>query len=162
MTQKQALLRKQLIIKIHTHPKYKELKNNEAWEDWLYVRYKEKSSGLLSISELEEILHIFSGRRNDRDFALIDPNREIIIKKGRLSFAQLQKIRIIKEELSWNDKDLEGFMTRMLKKSKALRELSIKEASKVIIGLEKTLKYKKSKGSGLNIFKVANNTEYKG
>ena len=52
MTKNQDLYRKQLLTIIHTDPLYKEIKRNEAWQDWLELRFGVKSSKELSINEL--------------------------------------------------------------------------------------------------------------
>ena len=39
MTKNQDLYRKQLLTIIHTDPLYKEIKRNEAWQDWLDLRF---------------------------------------------------------------------------------------------------------------------------
>ncbi|PAF49596.1 hypothetical protein BKH41_02725 [Helicobacter sp. 12S02232-10] len=165
MTKKQAFLRKQLIIKIHTHPRYKEIKANGAWEDWLYLRYNEKSSALLSITELQEVVSILDDIGRDRDFALIDPDRKLYVRKTALSYAQKQKIKRLQEELGWSGEDLSGFIQRQIKASRKVPDLTSKEATKVITGLERTLSYnlKQLKSSEIysRAFKTANNPNYK-
>lgn len=164
MTKRQAFLRKQLIIKIHIHPRYKEIKANGAWEDWLQIRYNEKSSALLPITELQEVVSILNGIGRDRDFPLIDPDRKLYVKNTALSYAQKQKIQRLQEELGWSNGDLNAFIQRQIKNSKIISDLTAKEATKVITGLERTLSYnlKKLKSSEIyhRVFKTANNPNY--
>ncbi|PAF47729.1 hypothetical protein BKH46_02515 [Helicobacter sp. 12S02634-8] len=164
MTKKQGFYRKQLLTKIHIHPRYQEIKAAGAWEDWLILRYSEKTSANLSLSELQEILLIFNGKKRDRDFAVLDPNRKFFLKDA-ISFAQKQKIQRLQEELGWSDEDLSRFIQKQIKSIKKILDLSSKEASKVITGLDRTLNYKlkqlKSSELYSRAFKAVNNPNYK-
>ena len=56
MTEKQRILRKNLLTRIHTNSRYKELVRVDAWESWLDVRFGVSTSALLSIDELNKTL----------------------------------------------------------------------------------------------------------
>ncbi|EOC7452628.1 hypothetical protein ACI7XY_000826 [Campylobacter jejuni] len=59
MSPKQAMLRKQLLAKIHMHKEYLYYKENNAWQDFLALRFEVLSSKDLSIDELKILLDIF-------------------------------------------------------------------------------------------------------
>ena len=65
MTQSQAIYRKNLLAKIHTHAEHKRIAAAGAWADWLGYRFGVGSAAGLSISELEHVLAVFGGRISD-------------------------------------------------------------------------------------------------
>lgn len=65
MTQSQAIYRKNLLAKIHTHAEHKRIAAAGAWGDYLALRFGVESAAELSISELEHVLAVFGGRISD-------------------------------------------------------------------------------------------------
>lgn len=126
MTHRQKVYRNGLLAKIHTHPKYKEIKSAGAWEDYLYTRFETESSGELGIEELKSLLDCLNGGEGIKDI------------KGRAMLfgsRQDQKIVLLAEDLGMRG-ILSEFIYRQCKKRK-LRECSKEEKTKIIIGLEK-------------------------
>lgn len=132
MTHKQKIYRNALLAKIHTHPKYKEIKSAGAWEDYLYARFETESSGELGIEELNSLLDCLNGGDGVKDI------------KGRAMLfgsRQDQKIVLLAEDLGMRG-ILSEFIYRQCKKRK-LRECSKEEKTKIIIGLEKIKREKR-------------------
>lgn len=132
MTHKQKIYRNALLAKIHTHPKYKEIKSAGAWGDYLYARFETESSGELGIEELNSLLDCLNGGEGIQDI------------KGRAMLfgsRQDQKIVLLAEDLGMRG-ILSEFIYRQCKKRK-LRECSKEEKTKIIIGLEKIKREKR-------------------
>lgn len=124
--------RKSLLCIIHTHPKYKLIKENDAWESWLLVRYGVSSCKELCDEELQEVIAILNERIGDRDY----------IKRtyrGQMSRAQDKKIKALLTRLGWSDKAYFNFIKRQLGDLKIPYALTKQEATKVITGLQKII-----------------------
>ena len=95
MTKNQDLYRKQLLTIIHTDPLYKEIKRNEAWQDWLDLRFGVKSSKELSINELNTAVNILRGKCEDRLNFTPDFAGRNLAKPDKITQKQIKKIEIL-------------------------------------------------------------------
>ncbi|WP_419257125.1 hypothetical protein [Campylobacter fetus] len=104
MTEKQAMLKRQLLSKIHTHKRYKELKQNDAWEMFLDCYFKISSSAKLSIKELYSCLDLLNGTINSVD-EIDFKGREAIArdKKAISSAAQVARIKKLIKAIGWDE-----------------------------------------------------------
>ena len=129
MNNNQRIYRNGLLAKIHMHPKYKEIKAANAWEDYLYVRFKVTSSVNLGIEELKGLLDCLNGKDGKDD--------KLNIKDRIMLFGSRQDRRIIllAEDLGMME-GLAEFIYRQTKLN-SLEECSKEEKTKIIIGLEK-------------------------
>lgn len=114
MSKKQEGFRKTLLTKIHIHNRYKEIKENGCWEEWLELRYGCNSARFLSISELKEVLDVFNDRVQDRDYVLRDIwGRAMLLplaqKPQTLSKKQALCIEHLLNILRYNDKQKKVF-----------------------------------------------------
>lgn len=127
MNNNQRIYRNGLLAKIHMHPKYKEIKAANAWEDYLYVRFKVTSSANLGIEELKGLLDCLNGKdgttQNIKDRVMLFGSR------------QDRKIILLAEDLGMME-SLDEFIYRQTKLY-SLEECSKEEKTKIIIGLEK-------------------------
>lgn len=133
MTNKQMILRRNLLARIHQHGFTKEAKNNEAWKSFLMSSYKTDSAAKLSIDELYNLLDvlnkgvapIISGIRPKQNQQMITCKQEMYINK------------------LWADRGLKGlsdFCQRTINKRPLhLKILTKQEATKLIVGLEKMI-----------------------
>lgn len=121
-------LKYKLLALIHTDPVYKEIKENDAWEDWLTLRFGVRSCKELNEKELGNVLDIFSGKCKDRDY---------VFRQGTASSAQVKKIYAIMRERGFNAKAREAFIIRQIGVFKPLYLLESAEATKIITGLQK-------------------------
>ncbi|ANV98303.1 hypothetical protein BBW65_07090 [Helicobacter enhydrae] len=128
MTEKQRQYRNALLRKIHTHPKYKEIKGAQAWGDYLYVRFGVSSSKELGIEELLSLIDSLNGYENGR-------GKDIRGRVMLFGSRQDQKIALLLEDLGMRGM-IGEFIYRQTKK-RTLEECSTKEKTKIIIGLEK-------------------------
>lgn len=139
MTQAQKDLRKQLLCKIHIHPKHKEIKKNDAWEDFLIYHFGVQSAKWLSISELNLVIEILNGKEHTE--VSCDILGRNLINPEMITQKQITQILALQESLGYENKKLVSFIYRQIKKmiwnTNSLYTLSKKEASKVITGLEK-------------------------
>ncbi|MCX2717794.1 DUF1018 domain-containing protein [Helicobacter sp. MIT 21-1697] len=124
------LSRKRMLCAIHTHPRYKSIKEANAWEVWLEVRYGVDSCKFLNNAELAEVLDIFNYKVPDRDYTQ---------RKGDISAAQRAKIENIMNERGFEREGKINFIVRQLGTFKPIWALNKAEASKVITGLQKII-----------------------
>ena len=144
MTKTQENLRKTLLAKIHTHARYKEIKEAQAWSAWLSVRFGIESSAELSIKELCLVLDIFAGNAKDGEFSPDESGRAVV--RGALSNAQERAIVQYCEALEWDFTRLSRFIKHQVGFYVLyLNALKKEEASKVLTGLKKVLEQKRSK-----------------
>lgn len=162
MSKKQEDFRKNLLTKIHIHNRYKEIKENGCWEEWLELRYGCNSARFLSISELKEVLDIFNDKVQDRDYVLRDiwGRAQISVNKNKSSTkAQRLKIIALCKQEGFDEKGMCSFVYRQIKKHisgfAALYMLERDEASKVIVGLEKVSEWMAERE------RYANNIDFK-
>lgn len=147
MSKKQEGFRKTLLTKIHIHNRYKEIKENGCWEEWLELRYGCNSARFLSISELKEVLDIFNDRVQDRDYVLRDIwGRAMLLplaqKPQTLSKKQALYIEHLLNILRYNDKQKKAFFKRQINKEiDSIAALNKEEATKIIIGLKKIIQW---------------------
>ena len=129
MNNNQRIYRNGLLAKIHMHPKYKEIKAADIWEDYLYVRFKVTSSVNLGIEELKGLLDCLNGKDGKDD--------KLNIKDRIMLFGSKQdrKIILLAEDLGMME-NLSEFIYRQTKLN-SLEECSKEEKTKIIIGLEK-------------------------
>ena len=146
MTEKQAMLRRQLLSKIHTHKRYKELKANDAWETFLDCHFKICSSAKLSIKELYSCLDLLNGAINSVDEIDLK-GREVIArdKKAISSAAQANRIKELIKAIGWDELALKKFVIKQLKIIADPFKMSVKNSSKLIYILEKIAKAKDKK-----------------
>lgn len=157
MTEKQRILRNNLLKRIHLNSEYKTLKENDAWQMWLELRFDVTSSADLSIDELKSALEmLISG-----EFKKYEPDalgRNIIknmkIKKAKKSNenkkitpAQYNYIKYLAKRLGFSDKKLMIWVAKQIKilirLDEQLKRLDMKNAKAVITGLEKMCKFYK-------------------
>ncbi|AIR80155.1 TPA: hypothetical protein RPW15_001863 [Campylobacter fetus subsp. venerealis] len=141
MTEKQTLLRRQLLSKIHTTKRYKELKENDAWETFLDCYFGATSSAVLSIKELENCLDLLYGKSttiNDIDLK----GRELIAraKKELSSPSQANRLKNAMVRLGWSEEMLKSFVVKKLKIIADPFKMNVKNTSKLIFILEKIKK----------------------
>lgn len=158
MSKKQEDFRKNLLAKIHTHERYKEIKQAGFWEEWVELRYGLKSAKFLSINELKEVLDIFNNKIADRDYMTSDSvgramllplNTQTLSKKQALNIEHLLNI------LRYNNKQKRAFFKRQLNKDiDSIEALNKKEATKIIIGLKKIIQWDKER------LQYANNADF--
>lgn len=146
MTKAQEIYRKQLLARIHTHPQYKIIKENEAWSEWLELRFGVDSSKELSIKELNTILDILNGKVCDRLNFKPDYAGRNILNPAKITAKQIEKIKVLAGKLGWDDVRVMKFINRQCKTlllySSYLNKLSKKQATSVITGLNAVLKDK--------------------
>lgn len=143
MTNAQEIYRKQLLARIHTNPQYKIIKQNDAWQDWLNLRFGVESSKELSIKELNKILDILNNKCSDElNFKPDRVGRNIIIK-DKISAKQSTKIQALADKLEWSNITLFRFCAKQTGKYIiSILALNKSEATKVITGLNAVLKDK--------------------
>ena len=164
MNTKQKRYRNNLLAKIHTHRKYKELYEAGFWSEWLYIRYGVESSKYLSIKELWEVLDILSGIRPDRDYCLQDSiGRATLLplKKRHETQSITKNQALLIEELfnvvRYDSIKQKAFFTKQTKREiRSLQELSKEEATKIITGLKRTIEWDSER------LRYMNNASYKG
>lgn len=155
MTENQRILRNNLLKRIHLNSEYKTLKENDAWQMWLELRFGVTSSADLSIDELKRALEmLISG-----EFKKYEPDalgRNIIknmkIKKAKKSNenkkitpAQYNYIKHLAKRLGFSDEKLMIWVAKQIKilirLDEQLKRLDMKNAKAVITGLEKMCKF---------------------
>ncbi len=149
MNTKQKRYRNNLLAKIHAHRKYKELYEAGFWSEWLSIRYGVESSKYLSIKELWEVLDILSGIKPDRDYCLQDSvGRAMLLPlKKRHETQKITKNQALLIEelfniLRYDSVRQKAFFTKQIKREiRSLQELSKEEATKIITGLKRVIKW---------------------
>ncbi len=157
MTEKQRILRNNLLARIHINSKYKELIRVDAWESWLDVRFGVSSSALLSIDELNKTLDMLI---ND-EFMECEPDilGRNLVKNSKISnntnkkeakkITQKQYIYIkhLANRLNFSDEKLMVFVVKQIKVlirlDSQLKRISLNDARRIITGLEKMCKFYK-------------------
>jgi hypothetical protein len=71
LTPKQEKYRSDLLKKIHTHPQYKIKKENDAWQDFLFLAFGADSCAALGLAELADLLEYLDDDRRE-----LRPNEE--------------------------------------------------------------------------------------
>ena len=149
MTKNQDIYRKQLLTIIHTNPLYREIKRNEAWQDWLELRFGVKSSKELSINELNTAVNILRGKCEDRLNFTPDFAGRNLAKPDKITQKQIKKIEILINELGWDEPVRLRFFYRQtgcLVPNTYM--LDKKRANKIITGLEAVIKTERAKARG--------------
>lgn len=145
MTKKQEIYRKQLLAIIHTHPFYKHAKQNDAWQEWLMLRFGVESSKELSISELNLALDILQERIDDRLGFEPDIKGRRIFKKDAITQKQLKKIEVLLDVLGWDDNSARRFYYRQIGALVTnIALLNSSQATKIITGLSAVIKCEKN------------------
>ena len=162
MKAKQKRYRNNLLSRIHTHARYKELYVASFWGEWLKVRYGVESSKYLSIKELWEVLDIFEGRKKDRGYCLKDSiGRAQLLPLRKNSISKITKNQALTIEgmlniVRYNDVKAKEFFKKQTKRDiESIEILSKSEATKILIGLRKIAKWDKS-------LKYVNNMNFRG
>lgn len=150
MTERQKSLRKNLLARIHTNSHYKDLKENDAWEMWLELRFGVSSSALLSISELKNALDMLI----NGDFKECEPDilgRNLVantkLKKDskKISLSQYNYLKSLANRLKLSDERLVKWVAMqcklVIRLERQLKNLRSSDAKKAIIGLEKMCKF---------------------
>nr|DAE14509.1 MAG TPA: Protein of unknown function (DUF1018) [Myoviridae sp. ct0QB11]DAE19292.1 MAG TPA: Protein of unknown function (DUF1018) [Myoviridae sp. ctdXd38] len=149
MTKNQDVYRKQLLTIIHTDPLYKEIKRNEAWQDWLDLRFGVKSCKELSINELNTAVNILRGKCEDRLNFTPDFAGRNLAKPDKITQKQIKKIEILINELGWDEPQRLRFFYRQTGSLiPKLYLLDKKRANKIITGLEAVIKTQRAKARG--------------
>ena len=144
MTQAQELFRKQLLVKIHTHKEYKQIKLNGAWEDFLSLRFGVDSCKVLSISELNTVLECLNGINIGLNFVPDTHGRAIVARdKNAITNRQIKQIEELCATLGLQGADQTRFFYKQT--GALVTNLSIiskAQATKIITGLKKVCEYR--------------------
>ena len=141
----QSEYRKRLLTLIHTNPLYKQIKENEAWQEWLMLRFGVESSKELSKSELNLALDILQERLDDRLGFTPDVKGRRIFKKDAITQKQLKKIEILLSVLGWDESSARRFYYRQIGALVTnIALLNSKQATKIITGLDAVIKCEKN------------------
>ena len=141
----QSEYRKRLLTLIHINPLYKQIVENEAWQEWLMLRFGVESSKELSISELNLALDILQERVDDRLGFEPDIKGRRIFKKDAITQKQLKKIEILLDVLGWDDNSARRFYYRQIGALVTnIALLNSKQATKIITGLNAVIKCEKN------------------
>lgn len=157
MTEKQRILRKNLLARIHTNSRYKELVRVDAWESWLGVRFGVSSSALLSIDELNKTLDMLIndefkecepdilGRNLVKNYKISNNTNKKEAKK--ITQKQYTYIKHLANRLNFSDEKLMVFVVKQIKVlirlDSQLKRISLNDARRIITGLEKMCKFYK-------------------
>lgn len=145
MSPKQEMLRKQLLAKIHIHKEYLYYKENNAWQDFLALRFEVLSSKDLSIDELKILLDIFDGKIKDKLNFTPDLKGRMLLKKSS-SNKQFFYLKALLEQTKMSIFNFYKLCKKTLKKDiYSLESLSKKDTTTMLIVLEKILKAKQNK-----------------
>ncbi|EAH9150331.1 hypothetical protein C5O32_06880 [Campylobacter jejuni] len=145
MNPKQEILRKQLLAKIHMHKEYLYYKENNAWQDFLALRFEVLSSKDLSIDELKILLDIFDGKIKDELNFTPDLKGRMLLKKSS-SNKQFFYLKALLEQTKMSIFNFYKLCKKTLKKDiYSLESLSKKDTTTMLIVLEKILKAKQNK-----------------
>ena len=137
----QSEYRKRLLTLIHINPLYKQIVENEAWQEWLMLRFGVESSKELSISELNLALDILQERVDDRLGFEPDIKGRRIFKKDAITQKQLKKIEVLLDVLGWDDNSARRFYYRQIGALVTnIALLNSKQATKIITGLNAVIK----------------------
>nr|DAX52384.1 MAG TPA: Protein of unknown function (DUF1018) [Caudoviricetes sp.] len=141
----QSEYRKRLLTLIHINPLYKQIVENEAWQEWLMLRFGVESSKELSISELNLALDILQERVDDRLGFEPDIKGRRIFKKDAITQKQLKKIEVLLDVLGWDDNSARRFYYRQIGALVTnIALLNSKQATKIITGLNAVIKCEKN------------------
>ncbi|WP_232209590.1 MULTISPECIES: regulatory protein GemA [Campylobacter] len=160
-------MRKQLLYRIHTNSMYQQINANYAWQDWLNLRFGVQSCSELSITELDLTLDILLGNAKDGlnfkpDFIgrnlIKNANLDKAIRsnkpikadaKKKITIRQFNKMLALAKELNFDDMALFRFALRQTRtiyiNTEALKNINQEDATKIITGLEKIIKFKREK-----------------
>lgn len=157
MTEKQRILRNNLLARIHTNSRYKELVRVDAWESWLDVRFGVSSSALLSIDELNKTLDMLIndefkecepdilGRNLVKNYKISNNTNKKEAKK--ITQKQYTYIKHLANRLNFSDEKLMVFVVKQIKVlirlDSQLKRISLNDARRIITGLEKMCKFYK-------------------
>lgn len=143
MTPAQEIYRKQLLAKIHLHPQYKFIKQNDGWSEWLSVRFGVDSCKELSIKELNIALDVLNDKRADELSLKADTLGRNLLNKTMITPKQIERILTLANELGWDEKTLIKFVNKQCKTlllyHSYLTKLSKAQATGLIVGLQKIL-----------------------
>ncbi|MDY6119997.1 MAG: phage protein GemA/Gp16 family protein [Campylobacter sputorum] len=148
MTEKQIKVRNSLLAKIHTSDMYKEIMSYAAWEEFLECRFGVSSSSKLNIKELLMLVDILNGKDETLNLEPDIKGRNAL-KNTNATKKQQNTILYLAQMLGWSEKKLLMFVLKQTKEiflsSENFHNLSKKNATKVINGLDKIIKYRNSK-----------------
>lgn len=131
MTQKQDIYRKFLLKKVHTHTTYKQINQNDLWQDFLQTHFNVSSSKFLSINELTSLIDFFN-----HGTALCKDEKHRPNLSGASSAAQRAKIRELSLALGMDTSAMSMYIFRQTKvRTITGIELSNRQANAVIRGL---------------------------
>ena len=145
MTEAQKHLRNQLLAKIHTTPMYKQIKENDAWADFLSYRFGVESCKELSINELNIVLDILRGKNIEVESYEPDIAGRNVLNPSKITQKQITQILALQDELGWSEVSLKKFILKQTKVLNWLNDMSKQNATKVITGLKKIVKYNVNK-----------------
>ncbi|EAH6971737.1 hypothetical protein ACU520_000297 [Campylobacter jejuni] len=142
MSPKQAMLRKQLLAKIHMRKEYLYYKENNAWQDFLALRFEVLSSKDLSIDELKILLDIFDGKIKDDVNFTPDFKGRSMLKKAS-SNKQFFYLKALLKQTKMPIFSFYKLCKKTLKKDiYSLETLSKKDCTTMLVVLEKIAKTK--------------------
>lgn len=139
MTEKQQILRKNLLAKIHTHSFYKEALRVGAWQEFLENNFSVKSSAKLSIKELLVLLDMMNGK--EVEYKSYDYRGRRVVDKGLATKSQVIKCLSLKDELGWKAWEFRQFVLKqisiMLWNDEMINSLSKQNLTKLISVMSK-------------------------
>ncbi|CUU88084.1 Protein of uncharacterised function (DUF1018) [Campylobacter hyointestinalis] len=158
MTSNQEIYRKQLIARIHLNSQYQQIKAYDAWSEWLEARFGVRSCKELSIGELKMALNILLGNTEDKTGLKPDWAGRNLVKNASnnkthtpkmASGSQVNYIHELADRLGLDELGLMKFCMKQTKilfsKQEQLYKISSANATKIIIGLERIVKFKEKK-----------------
>ncbi|MCI6989415.1 MAG: DUF1018 domain-containing protein [Campylobacter sp.] len=151
MTEKQRVLRNNLLKRIHLNSEYKLLRENDAWEMWLEIRFGVSSSANLSINELKLALDMLI----NGDFKKSEPDilgRNLVknsklVKKDdkKITLSQYNYLKSLAKRLNFSDERLVRWVAKqcsiIIRLESQLKNILSSDAKKAITGLEKMCKF---------------------
>ena len=147
MTEKQRVLRNNLLSKIHLHIFYKEAFRVGAWQEFLKNNFGVESSAKLSIKELLILLDMMNGK--EVAINSVDYRGRRVVDKKLSTKSQIIKCLNLKKELGWDEWDFKRFVLKqlgaMLWRDEMINNFSKSELTKLITVMGKILKWKKEK-----------------
>ncbi|VEG62969.1 Uncharacterised protein [Campylobacter jejuni subsp. doylei] len=141
MSPKQAMLRKQLLAKIHMHKEYLYYKKIMLGKIFLALRFEVLSSKDLSIDELKILLDIFDGKIKDDVNFTPDFKGRLMLKKAS-SNKQFFYLKALLKQTKMPIFSFYKLCKKTLKNIYSLETLSKKDCTTMLVVLEKIAKTK--------------------
>ena len=147
MTEKQRILRNNLLAKIHTHSFYKEASRVGAWQEFLENNFNAQSSAKLSIKELLSLVDLMNGKAFN--YKSPDYRGRRVVDKTLSTKSQVVKCLSLKDELGWKTWEFRQFVLKqisvMLWNDEMINSLSKQNLTKLISVMSKIKTWKENK-----------------